>query len=90
MSPSGKWEDQSEFIDLMAARPYRDLLTILPNRFNCLATHVEARDPIIRSFHGDSERAMKIQALVASNRVGAEDEKLAEVPLACASSQERD
>lgn len=66
MPPGGKWEDQSGFIELMKARPYRDLLTILPNRFNCLDTHMEARDPIIRSFHGDSQRSVRVPALVAS------------------------
>ncbi len=64
MPTGGRWEDQSAFIDLMATRPYRDLLTVLPNRFNCLAEHMEAREPIIRAFHGDPDRAQKIAALI--------------------------
>ncbi len=66
MPAGGRWEDQSAFIELMATRPHRDLLTILPNRFNCLAVHMEARDPIIRAFHGDPERHIKLPALVNS------------------------
>ncbi len=66
MPTGGKWEDQSGFIELMLERPHRDLLTILPNRFNCLAKHMEARDPVIRAFHGDPDRFAKLQTLVAS------------------------
>lgn len=66
MPTGGKWEDQSGFIELMSGRPHRDLLTILPNRFNCVAKHAEARDPVIRAFHGDPDRFVKQQALVAS------------------------
>jgi hypothetical protein len=62
---SGIWQDQSAFIALMAARPHRDLLTILPNRFNCVADHMEAREPIIRAFHGDPQRVSKMATLVA-------------------------
>ncbi|MGU3417781.1 hypothetical protein [Methylobacterium sp. D54C] len=58
------WQDQSAFIKLMSARPNRDLLTILPNRFNCLDEHMEARDPFIRAFHGDIHRASKMEMLV--------------------------
>jgi hypothetical protein len=65
MPTGGKWEDQSAFIELMAARPYRDLLTILPNRFNCLAVHMEAREPIIWAFHGDPQRVSKMAILIA-------------------------
>ena len=68
MPPGGKWEDQSGFIELMAARPHRDLLTILPNRFICLDVHMEARDPIISAFHGDPERHLKLPALVSRIR----------------------
>lgn len=66
MPTGGRWEDQSGFIQLMSGRPHRDLLTILPNRFNCLASHMEARDPVIRAFHGDPDRSAKLRALVES------------------------
>jgi hypothetical protein len=66
MPSGGKWEDQSAFIEMMASRPHRDILTILPNRFNCLAEHMEAREPFIRAFHGDPARSTKLPALVAT------------------------
>jgi hypothetical protein len=66
MPTSQRWPEQEPFIELMAARPHRDLLTILPNRFNCLDIHMEARDPIIRTFHGDGDRVGKVAALVAA------------------------
>jgi hypothetical protein len=66
MPSGGRWEDQSAFIELMASRPNRDLLTILPNRFNCVAEHMEAREPFIRAFHGDPARSVKLPALVAA------------------------
>ncbi|MDB5600988.1 MAG: hypothetical protein JWN71_3032 [Xanthobacteraceae bacterium] len=53
------WPDQTTFIALMAQRPYRDILTILPNRFNCLEQHMEAH-PVIRAFHGDPQRLARI------------------------------
>ena len=60
----GVYEDQSSFINMMKSRPYRELLTILPNSFNCVEQHMEARNPIIRAFHGDPERTRKIEELV--------------------------
>ena len=68
MPTGGKWEDQSAFIELMASRPHRDLLTVLPNRFNCLPLHMEARDPVVRAFHGDPERFGKMQEWVSGVR----------------------
>ena len=62
----GVYEDQSSFIKLMETRPQRDLLTILPNRFNCVDQHMEARHPVIRAFHGDPERVRKIESLLTS------------------------
>jgi len=68
MPSSPGWEEQNRFNELMATRPHRDLLTILPNRFNCLEKHMEARDPVIRAFHGDYlHRLRKIQDLAASS-----------------------
>ena len=67
MPTGGKWEDQSAFIELMAKRPYRDLLTVLPNRYNCLAVHMEAQDAVVQAFHGDVDRLRKIKALVGRN-----------------------
>jgi hypothetical protein len=64
MPSSQRWPEQDPFNELMTTRPHRDLLTILPNRFNCLDIHMEARDPIIRTFHGDGDRVRKIAALV--------------------------
>jgi hypothetical protein len=63
--PTGmEWEDQDAFNELVATRPFRDLLTVLPNRFNCLTDHMEARDPFIRAFHGTPNRLPLIQAVV--------------------------
>ena len=68
----GKNEDQDVFIEMMAARPHRDLLTILPNRFNCLDVHMEARNPFIRAFHGRNEnRVDLIRDLVSSLEIDA-------------------
>ena len=50
-----RWEDQAIFNHLMVVHK-RDLLTILPNRFNCTAEHMEAVDPFIRSFHGSANK----------------------------------
>jgi GT2 family glycosyltransferase len=66
--PGGIWEDQSGFIELMRHRPNRDLLTVLPNRFNCLDVHMEARNPIVRAFHGEPKRRVLLPALVANMR----------------------
>ena len=44
----------------------RDLLTILPNRFNC-SINMDARAPFIRAFHGDVERVNKMRALVLAS-----------------------
>lgn len=74
MPTSTKWPgrdpfpEQDPFIDLMATRPHRDLLTILPNRFNCIDVHMDARDPVIRAFHGDQERVTKITGIVGAIR----------------------
>lgn len=57
------WQDQQVFNELMAARPWRDLLTILPNRYNCVETHMEASRPVVRAFHGDPDRVAKMAAL---------------------------
>jgi hypothetical protein len=64
------WEDQNAFIELMRGRPYRELLTILPNRFNCVETHMEASEPVVRHFAGDPDRMekMRIVAAEASER----------------------
>ncbi len=57
------WQDQQVFNELMAARPWRDLLTILPNRYNCVETHMEASCPVVRAFHGDPDRVAKMTAI---------------------------
>ena len=57
------WQDQQVFNELMAMRPWRDLLTILPNRYNCVETHMEASRPVVRAFHGDPDRVAKMVAL---------------------------
>jgi hypothetical protein len=51
-----KWVDQGAFIALTRERKYRDILTVLPNRFNKVAEHIEAYHPIVRAFHGDGKR----------------------------------
>ena len=60
----GVYQDQSSFINLMATRPHRDLLTILPNRFNCVETHMESRNPVILAYHGDYQRVKKIEGVM--------------------------
>jgi hypothetical protein len=51
-----EWHDQAVMNVMMENRKWRDLLTILPNRFNwCIHTQ-HARDPFIRSFHGEAKR----------------------------------
>jgi hypothetical protein len=70
VAPSGgRWEDQSAFIDLMRKPHFRDLLTILPNRFNCLERHMEASNPVIRAFHGDPDREQKLRDLMGSMKL---------------------
>jgi hypothetical protein len=65
---SARWAEQDPFNELMATRPHRDLLTILPNRFNSVPVHMDARDPIIRAYHGLPDRLAKIRNAVASAR----------------------
>lgn len=60
------WQDQNAFIQLMKGRPYRDLLTVLPNRFNHVELHMEARDPVVRHYAGDPDRIAKMRALLRS------------------------
>lgn len=61
----GQWADQGAFIHLMAARPNREILTVLPNRYNCVAVHMDDSTPVVRAFHGDPQRAAKITTLLA-------------------------
>ena len=62
------WHDQYTFIRLMEQPRFRSLLTILPNRFNYVNIHMEAPNPIIRSFHGDPERLQSIKLLAENYR----------------------
>lgn len=68
-APSGRiWEDQSGLMELMRHRPNRDLLTVLPNRFNCLGLDRQARDPIIRTFHGEPTCSVLLSEMVEKVR----------------------
>jgi hypothetical protein len=49
---------------MMEDRKWRDLLTILPNRFNWCPESQEARDPFIRAFHGKGNRLEQMRSLV--------------------------
>jgi hypothetical protein len=63
--PSGmQWEDQGALIALMQKRRWRSLLTVLPNRYNWVQEHMEAADPVIRSFHGEPHRLNRMEALL--------------------------
>jgi hypothetical protein len=54
---ANEWGDQAAFRELMQDdHPHRDLLTILPNRFNMLDVHMAARDPFVLAFHGVADR----------------------------------
>ena len=57
------WHDQAIMNRMMEDRKWRDLLTILPNRFNWCADTQEARDPFIRAFHGKAHRIEQIREL---------------------------
>ena len=59
----GQWHDQAVMNRMMEDRKWRDLLTILPNRFNWCPETQEARDPFIRAFHGKGERIEQIREL---------------------------
>jgi hypothetical protein len=64
--PSGMpWEDQGALIELMRQRRWRSLLTILPNRYNWVQEHMEASEPVIRSFHGERDRPARMEALLS-------------------------
>jgi hypothetical protein len=64
MPPGMPWEDQGAYIELMKKRRWRSLLTILPNRFNCVEKHMEAAEPVVRGFHGERDRLARMQALL--------------------------
>lgn len=59
------WEDQGALIELMKDRRWRSLLTILPNRYNWVEDHMEAAQPVVRSFHGERDRLARMQALLS-------------------------
>ena len=65
------WEDQAIMMSMMTQPKWRDLLTILPNRFNCVSVHMDARDPFIRSFHGDPQRLEKVRSICNGNSLSA-------------------
>jgi hypothetical protein len=65
MPPHMKWEDQGALIELMNQRRWRNLLTILPNRFNWVEKHMESDRPVVRSFHGERDRLLRMQALLS-------------------------
>lgn len=62
--PNKMGEDQSAFEELMNERRWRSLLTICPNRYNCVETAMEAPDPVVRSFHGDKDRVNRMAAYI--------------------------
>jgi hypothetical protein len=64
MPPGMPWEDQGAFIELMKTRRWRSQLTILPNRYNWVETHMEAAGPVVRSFHGERDRLARMQGLL--------------------------
>jgi hypothetical protein len=64
MPPNMLWEDQGALIELMKDRRWRNLLTRLPTRFNWIEQHMEAAEPVIRSFHGERDRLARMQALL--------------------------
>jgi hypothetical protein len=49
----------------MKDRRWRSLLTILPNRYNWVEDHMEAAQPVVRSFHGERDRLARMQALLS-------------------------
>jgi hypothetical protein len=63
--PNKMGEDQSAYEELMTQRRWRSLLTICPNRYNCVETAMEAPNPVVRSFHGDRERTDRMSAYIA-------------------------
>ena len=58
-----EWHDQAVMNLMMENRKWRDLLTILPNRFNWCHETQEARNPFIRSFHGKADRIEQMRDL---------------------------
>lgn len=65
--PHPHWGDNAAFIHLMAiGKPHRDLLTILPNRFNHEAGYMNARPPIyIEAFHGLPDKLGLMRKMLA-------------------------
>lgn len=63
--PTGMpYDDQGALIAMMKETRWRDLLTIIPNRYNCVAGHMDSADPVIRSFHGDAQRLVHMQEAI--------------------------
>lgn len=59
-----QWHDQAVMNRMMEDRKWRDLLTILPNRFNWCPDTQEARDPFIRAFHGKDRRLERMRSFI--------------------------
>jgi hypothetical protein len=51
------WADQAGAINLINNhKRFRNAITTLPNAFNCVPTHMDVPDPIIRSAHGRPDK----------------------------------